>query len=1091
MKNIKKILLCVAVLSLSLPVPAKRLRKMVKRDKCERYYRAAMRTTDLNQRMRYLKDAMAHAKSKDQKVKILVREAYTHHSLRSKELALMTIEKGLNLRSLNSRLKDKLMSAKISLSYWHGIKDEKLALAAQKLIYDRDYRNAYTLYFYIARQYIIKKQYQKAFDLYKTLERRAARDSRAYHMALIQQVSIAGQYLKQIQNVGTIIRKMKRSDAPSDLLSQFYYCAGRAYSTANNTKQAMKYFDKSIDTHSRYYTCLSFIEKGKLLKKLNKPDEALKHFTHAQGIAKHSHRHYLAAISIANIHRETNNHDEAMNALKKGLKGIDDKKYPYYEAKLLLKIASINVERKKYKSAARQFKKISENFKFSEGIRNHALKKFYLHSNTKIVKMLRIADGLLKSREYEAALKEAKSATDKSTPGSHFHYSAILKQIYILLRMQKPAEALSLFNSINLTSMSKSTLSRYFSYKVQIYTALDQPDDVIAAYNEYIPYNKGAKLSLANYLQKIKRPEQALEIYTKIFKDAKASSSQKISAMYKSIELLKNIGKYSEALSLIAKLCKIPECSKFHVASAKFLTAKILVKQGKYRKARRACSVAKRKFEAIIDSPKSSKSDIHRALDKWTECDVSSMDKSSTPTYKIKEGSFILETNLPNNENLKITYIVPVDSQGKPLPSAHNVVFHAPYAGEKNPLNSPHRRCFSEKLGFTSFSFNMKLDLSFRNDKQKFYIYNESGWHDIVFTAQQKLLNDFNLAPSKLLVVGQSSGGTMGQQLASAHPNKIDAVAATGGDSCTSVQSRSKVAWLVLNTWGDYYICDAKKLKMQAKSIGIQVLCGETPFILKNKDGTHAHHSASPFAWKLMHTFIRDVVALREKNNGVMPLAEKWPVEETINNEKQFLPSEKFASLWKKLPHESTSILANKADDSHIIVMPPSGRARAVILFVHDSSFYNSTHLMDNLYFLAKQNNIAIAVKVSDNHFKTLKKIKGVLKLILKKKKWRNLYVYVLGSGDGGRLVAAAALSNNNPRIKRITTFNSKYRWPFEKLSPVRYRRKSRILLRMLADNEEYLIKTKSRRTKPVLIKSSGKKFGKWWFYLLAQASKK
>jgi hypothetical protein len=64
---------------------------MVKLDECERYYRAAMRTIDLNLRMRYLKDAMAHAKSKDEKVKILVREAYTHHGLRNKELALMTI----------------------------------------------------------------------------------------------------------------------------------------------------------------------------------------------------------------------------------------------------------------------------------------------------------------------------------------------------------------------------------------------------------------------------------------------------------------------------------------------------------------------------------------------------------------------------------------------------------------------------------------------------------------------------------------------------------------------------------------------------------------------------------------------------------------------------------------------------------------------------------------------------------------------------------------------------------------------------------------------------------------------------------------
>ena len=189
-----------------------------------------------------------------------------------------------------------------------------------------------------------------------------------------------------------------------------------------------------------------------------------------------------------------------------------------------------------------------------------------------------------------------------------------------------------------------------------------------------------------------------------------------------------------------------------------------------------------------------------------------------------------------------------------------------------------------------------------------------------------------------------------------------------------------------------------------------------------------------------MQTFIKDVVVLREKNNGIMPLAEKWPVEENINNEKQFLPSEKFASLWNKLPHEGTDILANKDESSHIVVNPPSGCARSIVLFVHDPLFYESTHLMDNLYFLAKQKNIAIAVKVSNNHLETLKKVKKILKLILKKKKWKNLYVYVLGSDDGGRLAATAVLSNSNPRIKRITTFNSEYRWPFKALSPIRYR---------------------------------------------------
>lgn len=655
--------------------------------------------------------------------------------------------------------------------------------------------------------------------------------------------------------------------------------------------------------------------------------------------------------------------------------------------------------------------------------------------------------------------------------------------------MQKNTEALDLFNNIN--SVPERSRNFYHSYKVRIYTALDQPDQVIAAYKEYSKYKKSVRFSLASYLQKIKRTDEALKVYIEIFSDKSTSNAHNALAVYNATKLLDAARDYRRALILTRKLESLPGCNKYYLASAKLIAAKILAKQGKTRKAQYACRIAKKRFESIISSSKSSKHEINRALDGWTECDISLIDKSYDHKFKIKEGSFTLTTNLPNNENLKITYIVPVDPEGNPLPSANNVVFHAPYAGERTPLNDPHRRYFSENMGFTSFSFNMHLDLRLiGDDKQKFYIFNESGWHDIVFTAQQKLLKDFNLKPSKLLVVGQSSGGSMAQLLAINHPDKIDAVAGTGGRSYNPVKNGSKVAWLVLNTWGCANTLSAKQFKRQSQTTGVQVLRGETPSILKLKGGTHAHHTAGPLAWKLMEEFIRGVVELREKNNGIMPIPKEWPIEETINNEKQFLPSERFAFLWEKLPHKGTAIFADKNDNSHIVVMPSSRHARAIVLFVHDQSFYESTNPMDNLYFLAKQNNIAIGVKVNDDHFETLKRIRKALSTILRKQSWRRLPIYVAGSGNGGRLAAVAALSIGSSRIRRITTFNSEYRWPFRVLSTIAYRRKSWIPLIMFADSKEHLTKTKNHRNKPVLIKSNRTKFGKWWFYLLAQATK-
>jgi alpha/beta hydrolase fold len=701
-------------------------------------------------------------------------------------------------------------------------------------------------------------------------------------------------------------------------------------------------------------------------------------------------------------------------------------------------------------------------------------------------------------KDYDKMLKAAFSLTLVAKPDSPMYYRGKKNQINALIYKENYTKTMTIFTSADISKMNVETKSDYYNCIGKIHQA---KNDYLTAARTYEKsgmtsdsYNAIlGNLYAANMYVLCNKDNDALRAYAKVLENKKARSEQKISVIYKSAELLRKTGKYAEALEIIVKINKIPGHSKLDWASAKLLTAKILAEQGKIARAKRDCSAAKRIFESIISSSSYSESDINKALDKWTECDISLIDKPDSPRYKIKTGRFLLNTKLPEHDNkIKISYMVPVDPKGKPLPSAHNIIFYGPYAGEQNHINRDSLRYFAGELGFTVFTISINANnRNYSDNKQKCYIFKESGSHNMVFMAQQKLIHDFKLKSSKLLLMGHSSGGSMVQQIAIHHPDKVDAVALVGGNTYNPICQNTNIAWLTLYTWGDQRIPRMRKFKEHAQSIGIQVLLGETPTLLYNKDNRHAHHSPSNLVWKLMQTFLRDVAELRKNNNGVMPPAEKWPIEKIINNEKQYFPSKKFASLWKKLPHESTALFENKNYDSHIIVMPPSGLARAIVLFIHDPSFYGSTHLIDNLYFLAKQNNIAITVKVSDNHFKTLEKIKNTLEFILQNEKWKNLQVYVLGSGGGGRLAAIAALSNGNPRINKITTLNSEYRWPFKELSPVRYRRKSQIPLVMLVDNENSLIKTRSRRTKPVLIKSNGQKFGKWWFYLLAKAAKK
>lgn len=703
-------------------------------------------------------------------------------------------------------------------------------------------------------------------------------------------------------------------------------------------------------------------------------------------------------------------------------------------------------------------------------------------------------------KEYDKLLDAAVKLSAIAIADSPTFHLGKRNQMSALTSKGDYAKALAVYSSAEVERMSPEMKSDYYNSIAGIYRLQKDYAAAAAAYEKAgdasnSPNAIAGNINAAGMYALFESNTDTLRIYAEVINNPKAQPVQRVISAYKSAELLDRMGKYTEALEMIDKIAEIPNYSKLYWGSAKILAGKILAGQGKLDDARLACESAQRCFESIISTPGSTEADINAALNGLSECDISLMDRLNPETVNIslKEGDFILNTNLPNNEDLKISYIVPVDSKGEPLPSANNIVFYAPYAGETNPLKNPLLRYFSEQLGFTVYSLNMKLDLSYIGDRQKYYVFNESGWHDTVFAAQQQLISDFNLKPGKLLVVGVSAGGSMAQLLGVHHADKIDAIAMIGGHFFEPVDRDSKIVWLALNTWGCQNTPDAILFEEQTLSQGIRILRGETPSILKNKGDRFAHHSPGPFAWKLMQAFIRDVAALRERNNGMMPPVEQWPVIGSVNLEKQYLPSKEFESLWNQLPHDATVMLETETDPAisqeQIVVNPPFGNARGIVYFVHDPLLYESTHLLDNLYYLAKKDFITVSVKVDDDYFMTLERVKRTLDYILKKDEWKSLPVSVIGSGTGGVLVSVAALENGNARIKRITTFNSEYVLPIDRLSISKYRNKSQIPLKMMRDSSEFLPPAANPNTESVLFNSKSDCFGKWWFYLLAKAA--
>ena len=229
---------------------------------------------------------------------------------------------------------------------------------------------------------------------------------------------------------------------------------------------------------------------------------------------------------------------------------------------------------------------------------------------------------------------------------------------------------------------------------------------------------------------------------------------------------------------------------------------------------------------------------------------------------KCIEGTFDLRVNLPLNRNILIRYLIPVDFMGKPLTSASNIVFYAPFNGEAHKIRKDLPSWIKEmahKYGLTVFSMTIEADTSYVNEKKTYYIYKECGWYGLVFKIKKHLERQFNLRSRKLLLAGESSGGSMIQQMIVANPAEIAGAAWSGGSRYVDWKQNCKIPMLALNTWGCYGCAITSQLVSRAhdKKIPIQHLLMPS---FRRKDGKFEHHAASPLSFSLMQKFLADIV---------------------------------------------------------------------------------------------------------------------------------------------------------------------------------------------------------------------------------------
>lgn len=507
---------------------------------------------------------------------------------------------------------------------------------------------------------------------------------------------------------------------------------------------------------------------------------------------------------------------------------------------------------------------------------------------------------------------------------------------------------------------------------------------------------------------------------------------------------------------------------------------------------------------------------------------------SNAGVCKVEYGNFEIEANLYRNKTVKAHYGIPLGEDGKPLPTASNVVFACPYLPERNFLVKPEFTWYPEVAGYTFFSIDIVSDMEYSEDKTHEYTLVESGFHDLVFKIKKILEQKYGLEDRNILLTGQSAGSCMAEEFVIHYHDKVDASACNGGYNNIHFKKtpskKLKTAYLINNTAGDWY---AEKPKDNSQ---LQILRLITPPIWKDKGGTYFHHTASPVSWNLIHLFIKGVVELRAKNGGVPPFYKEWPYKQKNSEGKTlYFPSEEFQKEWNKIPTKILEELKYNPKEMakrNIYFIP--AKPSAVVIYIHapapppkpqktkiyisddDTITVKNTKsnettlvtLQDTLYFLYARNVIACSVKISKDRKQSVKKVVALLKEVMRKKEWRNLPIYVCGVGMGGEMAAVAALRygeivtkqrieikknhvtffktkvTRDQRVKNIITINSIFNDKISYLSIRKARSKSKVPLVMLYSKDFKKIQPKRipQYTKIKAIPVEGYTLGKRWF---------
>ena len=320
-------------------------------------------------------------------------------------------------------------------------------------------------------------------------------------------------------------------------------------------------------------------------------------------------------------------------------------------------------------------------------------------------------------------------------------------------------------------------------------------------------------------------------------------------------------------------------------------------------------------------------------------------------------GKAVLSVGLPDNPTAELRFMIPLDPKTrKPLPSASNIVFRAPFLNEDRqyireygvPVDA---HFYLYNYGWTVFT----LAITPPRDGPRsphYYVYPESGWHEVALECQKWLQKKYKLSPRRLIILGESSGGSMAEQMVATYPEQIAAAAWNGGTTYRNLAEDCLVSLMAFNTWGCFGGDSTGQMVKQSASQGIQVLWEEGPPIWNPFDKTH--HGSSAIAQTLCRLFLKAVMEMAD-DEGKVPPPSSWPIEAAMPDGRTLrFPSEEFYHEWQKLPLALNNAVRNRATTGYVAANEAiENPSRCFVVFCEPM---DGVLLRDCVYALSREN---------------------------------------------------------------------------------------------------------------------------------------